>query len=232
MKPMFAATVAVFAILLGLMGVGHAAEASSEIDDSTEDIRDDAHEAKVKSESFASPEIEHMFIRGIERHEKRRGDTIRHVVNAGLFIPRHAIDGLLYPVSFGIGHADEIEDVLFFFDDRLGWYPLLEAASGFSPIYGLKTFYKGDQFGVSLKGKYASGERWETKAKMSYSHETDRAAWEVDLAGFIEKDDSRDFFGIGSDPMNDPRSFFLPNTDFDNGAYFQRRENKIGRAHV
>lgn len=233
-KSKFAVTVIAFTILLNLVNSSHAkeqhhvivAETLSEISDSDEDISDDAHEAKVKSESFASPKIEHMFIRGIERSEKRRGDTIRHVVNAGLFIPRHAIDGLLYPVSYGIGHADEVEDILFFFDDKLGWYPLLEAASGFSPIYGLKVLYKDDHFGVNVKGIYASGERWETKAKMSYSHETDGAAWEVDIAGFIEEDDNRDFFGIGADPMNDPRSFFLsPNADLDHGAYFHRREN-------
>lgn len=233
-KSKFVAIVIGFIVLLSLVSSGYAEEqnhvivaaASSEISGSAEDIRDDAHEAKVRSESFADPKIEHMFIRGIERNEKRRSDTIRHVINAGLFIPRHAIDGLLYPVSYGIGHADEIEDILFFFDDKLGWYPLLESASGFSPLYGLKVRYNDERFGVSLRGRYASGERWESKAKMSYSHETDGAAWEIGLAAFIEQDDNRDFFGIGSDPMNDPRSFFIsPNADFDNGAYFQRREN-------
>jgi len=113
----------------------------------------------------------------------------------------------------------QVEDFFYIVDDKLGWYPGVVFSSGLTPLYGLNLFYKAGSGHATWDGAYNNDDQWRTGVELSYM----RPSWNTVLSGRIERDNDQVFFGIGTDPINDVRSFFLPDASAGQGNFFQRR---------
>jgi len=168
-------------------------------------------------------------LRGIEREEKYADEFWRKPVNVLLFFPRNTTGGFLYFTGRGAYHATnpeliaKIEKFLYFYDRRLGWHPLLMLDSDLLPEAGAKGFYRSKRFSSSLRGTYTNSEKWKGNSEFQWLNNSGIIHWDAVLSAQISKRD-RKFYGIGKNPLSDPRSNFDPNTVEEMGIFVQRRE--------
>ncbi len=188
--------------------------------DSTEQARDSLRYSERKA----------LSLRGVERRESSTLDTWRRVGNALLIPPRYAANGLLYYAGYGVSVVsdpnmiDRVEEMIYLYERKIGWYPMIEVISGYRARYGLHIFYSGDPVGVKISGKYANNEKWGVDLRSSFSLGLGGTVWKATFTIARENDDDRDFYGIGSRPRSDPRSHFLPDGDEQHALYAQRKD--------
>ena len=170
-------------------------------------------------------------IRGLERDQKPAANPARALLALTFFVPRQTLDGLLYGAQRGVGvFADpefiaRAEEFFFIVDRKLGWYPRMTLGSGVTPISGAALFYRDGDRSAAIKGGYNAAEKWETEAQVGYQwRRGETSSLSALLSGAINRDDDLQFFGIGSDPGTDERSFFIAGVNADNADYSQRRE--------
>ncbi len=114
-----------------------------------------------------------LGVRGISTPERHQDDAGRKALDYALFLPRSALSGLLYSAGRGAYIAtdprfiEKVEDILYLYERRLGWYPVLNLDSDLKPLYGTKLFYRGTWFGASLSGWYSTEHHYQTKASLS-----------------------------------------------------------------
>lgn len=172
---------------------------------------------QVKTDSTYNSNREYENLRGIERKSKDGSRAFKTTVNAVLFIPRTVTDGLLYSAGYGanlIGDSkfiEKTENILYFYNRQLGWYPIVSISSGSNPAAGAAVFFRNKSRGISIAGAYGGSEFWASQIKTFYIFRTGETVWKISFSGRINKRDDYEFYGFGSDPSSDPRNSF--NTD-------------------
>ena len=88
-------------------------------------------------------------IRGIEREEKHITDLDRQGATALLYLPKQFLNGTLW----GIGKTasvvsdpefiEKVEDILYIYERKLAWFPIVDYNSGFRPGYGVGLYLHG-----------------------------------------------------------------------------------------
>ena len=167
-------------------------------------------------------------LRGVDREESRFLDPFGDAFSVLTYVPRQALNGLLY----GTGHtsaflSDEdfikrVKDILYFYDDKLMWYPILSYASGFRTAYGAGLRYKDENISVRTEALLHDSDYWSYSVKPSFSRYIGWGEWENSVLAVIEKKDDRRFYGLGPDPHNDHRNTFVGSNDY--GVYTELRK--------
>lgn len=167
-------------------------------------------------------------VRGVETRARTTADVAREAADAVLFLPRLAVQGVLYSSGFGIEATQDARFVartkdLLLFLDRGGIYPRVAFSSESFPALGANLFYRGSRFGVVGGGAYSNDEFWVGSTHLSWQGPIGSRVLKVTVSGRVELEDDRVFYGIGAHPRSDPRSAFLAGTTQDEGRYLQRR---------
>ena len=173
--------------------------------------------------------LNYKEIRGIERAATPAFYTPRKVLHAIFWLPRFTIDAMLRSTAFSAVFIDEkrifkkFEDFFYLYEDKLAWFPVLNIVSGSPRGLGVNLTYHSHYFTSQAKGVYNNNDIWGLKGALSYIFFRHNYFWQFDVETRLETDDNFRFYGIGPDPQNDPRSYFLPDTDAERGIYAQRR---------
>ncbi len=171
---------------------------------------------------------EFQRIRGLEKDKKDSTAPLRTAANVLLFAPRTFAAGLLFIPSLGSRIIDaglflgNYDYLFYFYQKKIGWYPVFDISTGSSLAYGATLFYHNKPFGFSVGGYYANNTIWKAKAKMSDSFQIGHAFLKAELSGSVLSRDDYKFHGFGSNPQNDPRNFFKTNANGDFGVFLQR----------
>lgn len=168
-------------------------------------------------------------IRGIEQARQHADTGVRAVIDGMFFVPRYALSTLFYVGGYAGRKItspevmERIERIVFIYERRLGWYPTLSLESGTTPLGGVNLFYHGEQTKFNLGSSYADQEKWSLSGHLKHELEIGQTALEIKLSGLLTKEENREFYGIGNDPQNDPRTPFLAAPAAEYGLYTQRR---------
>ena len=180
------------------------------------------------SDTILSPKNGYYFVRGIEQEEENRYKFLQPALDAFLYFPRQLNYGIHYASGYGAElindpkFIDRIEDFFFTDDRKFGWYPAFDFISGFRPRVGVNLIFKSNNYQALAKGKYADRVKYKTEARFSFRFKRNNRIWRFTLINFVEYDDDRVFYGIGSNPTTDTRSFFLNNPKKEYGVFIQR----------
>lgn len=177
--------------------------------------------ARAKAESLFS-------LRGAEQEEAFALDPLRNTVSAATYLPRQLLNGTLY----GAGHAAaklsdkdfirKVKDILYLYDEKILWYPIIHYASGFRPAYGIGLRFADEGWKISSKNMIHDSNYSSFSLKPSYQWETPVGPWTNSVLAVIEKKDDQRFYGIGSDPRDDSRNTFVGSEDY--GVYTETRK--------
>ncbi len=172
-------------------------------------------------------------LRGVDRDERFAGDPWRVGLNVLFFIPRETTNGILYLGGRGLNAATDpdlvefVEKLLYFYERRAGWYPMVMVDSEFRPEAGINLFYKDDLFKTSIDAKFADEHRWRSRLKLKLRSKSSRIPWFLSFRGEFAEEDDRVYYGIGADPQEDDRSHFLPEATEENADYMQQRRKAV-----
>jgi hypothetical protein len=168
-----------------------------------------------------------LNIRGAEQEELRLLDPMRSALAGLLYLPRKIADLAFY----GAGKTAEtlsdkdfiekVKDVLYLYERKLLWYPILGYASGFRTNYGAGLFYKDGGFRSHFRAAAHDSDYWSLSLKNSYNYDLGWATWKTSLLGVLENKNDRRFYGLGAHPKSDPRNTFIANHDY--GTYTEDR---------
>ncbi len=172
---------------------------------------------------------DYYSVRGIEQDERRPVNRVRRVLHTAFYPPRKLVDILLTTAGFSAILIDEkkvvqkFEDVFYLYRRELGWFPVFNFVTGTPKGYGISLFYHKNYTSALIKTGYADEEIWGLKAKLSYTFFRRNYVWQSKVELRLDNDDDFRFYGIGSQPLRDPRSRFLENPAARFGFYQQRR---------
>ncbi len=172
---------------------------------------------------------DYKSIRGIDQAEQCTGHGLLKALDYGLLVPRKTIDLLLTSAGFSAVLIDEkkiirkFEDVFYIYDQKLGWYPVVNYVTGFSKGYGISLFYNDGYFSTKIKTAYSNRNNWRTKLETSYTFFLSNYLWKTNLSLRARRDDDNRFYGIGPNPQSDERSPFQNSSSEEFGVFYQRR---------
>jgi hypothetical protein len=155
-------------------------------------------------------------------------DPVTTTLSAITYVPRKIADFMLYSTakSSAIMSDEEfirkVKDILYLYEDKLLWYPIVQYVTGFRPAYGVGLLYKGQDIQANAKAVQYDSNYYSYSLKPSYHQSTAWGDWKTSLLGVIEKKDDRRFYGIGADPHNDHRNRFIGTHDY--GIYTESRK--------
>ena len=165
--------------------------------------------------------------RGIETRETKTWDAPLTLLAGVFYVPRQITDGSMY----GSGKIVEaltdedfirrVKDILYIYEEKLLWFPLVGYASGFRPSYGGGLYYKDGGIRSLFRGSIHDAHYWSLSLKNTYVQDIGWASWESSLLGLVETKNDKRFYGIGTDPRNDPRNTFLAHHEY--GTYTENR---------
>jgi hypothetical protein len=184
---------------------------------------------EAKNDSSINENNPKTNIRGIENSNTYPDENFRSFLNVLFFIPRKTIDGLLFSsiygarLIFGSKEIERADDYFLKNHHKFVWYPLVILDSDLRLNVGLNLLYRWKPFGMSFKGDYTSKYKWESQLNLTYVITRRYGLWKVKMRGTVEEDDDRKFYGIGSDPPNDNRNIYVPNSNSEYGVYSRRR---------
>lgn len=168
-----------------------------------------------------------VSLRGIERAESRYLDPLRTTVAGVTYVPRKVLDGTLYLTGRTAAELSDkdfirrVKDILYFYDKKFMWYPIVEFNSGFRTSYGAGLNFKNKDLRINSKAVLHDSNYYSYSSKVKYHLSFSNVEWDNSVLGVIEKKDDRRFYGIGADPKNDPRNTFVGNHDY--GIYTENR---------
>jgi hypothetical protein len=171
---------------------------------------------------------EEISLRGAEREETRFLDPFAATGSALTYLPRKILDGSLYLTGHTAAKLsdkdfiEKVKDILYIYERKLLWYPVVEYASGFRPAYGAGLLYKDEGLRISAKAMAHDSNYWSYSVKPSYLTYTPLGEWRNSVLAVVEKKNDRRFYGIGADPRNDHRSAFVGQNDY--GVYTETRK--------
>lgn len=216
-RQFFYACVLIFAIFFTFPGIAQSTSA-----DSSQTLQD--------SLAISNPEkISYANVRGFEKAESKPGTGFRKAFHYLFWPPRTIIDVTLTSAGFSAVIIDEtkivktFEEIFLLYEDKLGWFPLLNFVTGSPKGLGLSLFYRTKYFGVATKGAYSNREIWGVKGEINHIFFARRYFWDVSFTWRLNNDNNFKFYGIGNDPRNDARSYFLNGNELDYGIYSQQR---------
>ncbi len=166
-------------------------------------------------------------LRGAEQEEAGFLDPFGDSVSALTYLPRQVLNGAFYGAGKTAAVLSDkdfirrVKDILYFYDERALWYPIVSYASGFRAAYGAGLLYKDRGVRVHTRALLHDSNFWSYSFKPSYTADLGGLKWKNSLLGVLEKKDDRRFYGIGADPHNDPRNTFLGSNDY--GVYTEER---------
>ena len=187
-----------------------------------------AQSGTASTDSITTAEAETRYVRGVERAEQHGGSAARSVVNGILFVPRIALDGVLFATTQTAQLVDDAKLVsrtsaFFFGDDRTWvWYPALAVGTGAGIGGGAFVSYRGPRLTTTLGGIYGGTERFEASIRLDKEFETGSTLWHVQASGKVRKRPDLEFYGFGANPLTDPRNSFSPDATAPFGIYKQR----------
>lgn len=171
---------------------------------------------------FAEPNI-----RGVEKKEVKAVDPALTVLAGVFYIPRQIVDGTLYGVGKTVEvvsdkeFIEKVKDILYLYERKLLWFPIVGYASGFRPTYGGGLYYKDGGKQALFRATMYDAHYWSVSLKGSHTQDIGWASWKNSLLGAVETKNDRRFYGIGADPHNDPRSAFIAQNEY--GVYTENR---------
>ncbi len=182
------------------------------------------------NQPFDDGKTAYFHLRGLAK-EDTRGYEIGQKLLAGLtFFPRQLGYGLRYTSGYGARLLSDpfwirqIENVLYFDDQRhLGWYPLVDITSSYRPRVGLNLFVQKQSMEALVRGNFAASDKYMMESLLSIQYRSGKSLWRSTLSFLLEKDDDREFHGIGKHPLTDPRSHFSESRHTDSGTFMQTR---------
>ncbi len=186
----------------------------------------------LQTDSVSAP-FDYYRVRGIERNEKKPGNTVRKFFHTLLWPPRVLIDGALRTTAFSAVFIDEkrilkkFEDFFYLYQDKFGWFPVLNIVTGSPRGYGISLFYNSSYLTTLVKSEYSNSDVWGLKGEMNYVFFKRRYLWNIKVQARLENDDDFFFYGIGPNPQNDLRSHFLPEATKNGGVYGQKRNQYL-----
>ena len=183
-----------------------------------------APDTLADSTRMANPAME---IRGLERDQKSALNPVRATLNGIFWLPRVTIETLISTAGVGAVLIDEnrivqkFGNIFLFNKRRMGWFPILNAVTGFPRGYGLRIFYRDRYHRASLRAAYADEEIWGVRMKAGTTFFRHNHIWMLNSVIRLETYDRYRYFGLGKDPQNDPRNHFLSNAPADYGLFQQ-----------
>lgn len=168
-----------------------------------------------------------VSLRGAEQEEARFFDPLRAAASGITYLPAKILDGTLYLTGRASAElSDEdfvrrVKDILYFYDEKFLWYPLVDFNSGFKTSYGGGLNFKDQNWSLKTKALLHDSDYYSYSGKIKYAGSLGDLEWDNALLVVTEKQDDRRFYGLGSDPRNDPRNTFRG--DHDYGVYTESR---------
>ncbi len=167
-------------------------------------------------------------LRGVEQEESRFLDPLGSGLSTLTYLPRQAINGVLYAGGKTANYlSDEdfvrrVKDILYFYDEKFLWFPIVSYASGFRPSYGAGLYYKDGGATALTRITVRDSNYWSYSFKPSYTSNLGRFKLKTGFLALAEKHDDLRYYGLGSDPKNDPRNRFVGSEEY--GIYTQTRK--------
>ncbi len=180
----------------------------------------------ISSPARAAYEKE-ISLRGAEQEETKFLDPLGTTVSAITYIPRKIADGALYVTGHTAAKLSDkdfierVKDILYLYDNKILWYPIVEYSSGFRPVYGAGIQYKEEGLRLGAKATQFDSNYWSYSVRPSYQFYTPLGEWKNSVLAVMEKKDDRRFYGLGADPHNDSRNVFVGTNDY--GVYTESR---------
>lgn len=168
-----------------------------------------------------------LSLRGAERAETRALDPLRAAASGITYIPAKLLDGTLYVTGRTAAElSDEdfvrrVKDLLYFYDEKFLWYPLVDFNSGFRPRYGAGLNFKDQRWSLKTRALVNDSDFYSASAKGVYHGSLGSMEWDNALMVLSEKQDDLRYYGLGADPRDDPRNTFVG--DHDYGLYTESR---------
>lgn len=168
-----------------------------------------------------------VSLRGVEREETRFLDPLGTAVSGITYIPRVVLDGTLYATgrtAAALSDKDfirRVKNILYFYDEKFMWYPILDYASGFRPSYGAGLNFKDGNWRINTKAVIHDSNYYSYSGKIKYHLSLETFEWDNSLLAVSEKKDDKRFYGIGADPRGDQRNTFVGENDY--GIYTESR---------
>lgn len=169
-----------------------------------------------------------VSLRGLEKAESRFLDPLGTAVSGVTYIPRKAVDGSLYLTGRMAAELSDpdfirrVKDILYFYDEKFMWYPIVDYASGFRAAYGAGLNFKHKSWRVNSRAVLHDSNYYSYSSKIKYSRNLGSLDWDTALLAVAEKKDDRRFYGIGADPRRDSRNTFVGENDY--GIYTENRK--------
>jgi hypothetical protein len=188
----------------------------------------DSVPSPVPKDSALTPSEAYLHVRGLERAPRAGGAGTRAIANTILFLPRSILSGALYFTGLSAHLVDNgsviglYKDFFYFYEDRVGWTPVLVLGSSDGIAGGARAFYRAEPFGVSAGGYYGGSEFYGFTGAITYNFLAGRNVWWFKAEGAFKKRQDYEFYGLGSDPLTDPRNSYEPTATAPFGLYAQR----------
>ncbi len=168
-----------------------------------------------------------VSLRGAERDEARFFDPLRSAVSGVTYIPAQILNGSLYLTGRTAAElSDEdfirrVKDVLYFYDEKFLWYPVVDFNSGFRTSYGAGLNFKDGNWSIKTKALVNDSDYHSASAKIKHTGTLGDLEWDNSLLALTSKEDDRRFYGLGADPRGDSRNTFTGDNDY--GLYTESR---------
>ncbi len=111
-------------------------------------------------------------------------------------------------------------------DPVLGMYPLFDLTSGTRARFGAGVFYRRQAFysTVSILRHDSRKQVISGTVLLNGGEEYQPRRWQAAVNLIEYRDDDLWFYGVGSDPREDPRSLFRPDTDQQRANFYQKKQ--------
>ncbi len=179
---------------------------------------------------FDNAKAAYFHLRGLKKEETRGYEMGRKLLAGFTFLPRQVLYGIRYTSGYGAKLLSDpiwvrqIENVLYFDDEQhLGWYPLVDITSSYRPRIGLSLFYQKQRMEALVRGNFAASTKYMMESLFLRQYRSGQSEWRSTLSFLLEKDDDREFHGIGKQPLTDPRSHFRESRHSESGSFIQKR---------
>ncbi len=167
-------------------------------------------------------------LRGAEQEESRMLDPLGSGLSAVTYVPRQIINGTLYGAGYTAARLSDkdfvrkVKDILYFYDEKLLWFPIVSYGSGFRANYGGGLYYKDGGARALARATLHDSNYWSYSFKPSYTSSLGSLTWKNSMLFLAEKKDDKRYYGIGSHPHDDSRSAFIGAKDY--GIYTETRK--------
>jgi hypothetical protein len=169
-------------------------------------------------------------LRNLEQEGELVDDHGRTIVNALLLVPRDITNGVLASTAYGTKPTDDpklierAEDV-FPMRKQAGFFPRFELSSQSGLAAGGTFYYRGRETGAIASAVFRNASFWNAGAIVGWQRPRGRSVLKLSALARFGSDDSHRFFGLGSEPANDPRSPLVPGAKGEFGRYAQRYDS-------